>query len=104
PANYTIDSTKSYGSLTNAYNLTSGGANNSQNHVSELESSPLNFARSGRYGGGSLDYNGTDGRYWSSTAYSSSTGAYVFDYSTSYTYPQDGSYKYYGFNVRCVAQ
>ena len=104
PANYTIDSTKSYGSLTNAYNLTSGGANNSQNHVSELESSPLNFARSGLYGGGSLLYNGTDGYYWSSTAYSSSTYAYYFYYRTSYTYPQHNSYKYYGFNVRCVAQ
>ena len=104
PANYTIDSTKSYGSLTNAYNLTSGGANNSQNHVSELESSPLNFARSGYYGGGSLFNNGTYGFYWSSTAYSSSTYAYYFYYYTSLTYPQNYSRKYYGFNVRCVAQ
>ena len=104
PANYTIDSTKSYGSLTNAYNLTSGGANNSQNHVSELESSPLNFARSGNYGGGSLSNNGTYGLYWSSTAYSSSTRAYDFYYGTSNTYPQYYYSKYYGFNVRCVAQ
>ena len=104
PANYTIDSTKSYGSLTNAYNLTSGGANNSQNHVSELESSPLNFARSGNYGGGSLNYNGTYGIYWSSTAYSSSAVAYSFYYDASYTYPQGNSSKYGGFSVRCVAQ
>lgn len=44
------------------------------------------------------------GHYWSSTAYSSSTYAYNFNYSTSNTYPQNTSYKYFGFSVRCVAQ
>ena len=104
PANYTISSTKSYGSLTNTYGFTSGGGGNSQNHVSQLESSPLNFARYGYYGSGSLSYNSTRGYYWSSTAYTDATYAYYFYYATSFTLPQYGYYKYYGFNVRCVAQ
>ncbi|MBQ8984852.1 hypothetical protein IJ098_03295 [Candidatus Saccharibacteria bacterium] len=104
PANYTIDQTKSYGSLTNSYGFTTDGANNSQNHVVQLESAPLNFARSGNYGNGSLTNNGTSGYYWSSTAYTGATYAYYFLYHTSYTYPQRNGIKYLGFNVRCVAQ
>ena len=103
PANYTIDSTKSYGSLTNAYNLTSGGANNTQNHVSELESSPLNFARSGYYYSGGLEWGSTIGYYWSSTTYSSDTYAYYFYYNTDDTYPQYRGFKYNGLIIRCVA-
>ncbi len=104
PANYTIDSSKSYGSMTNAYSFTTNGANNSQNHVAQLESAPFNFARSGYYSNGSLLYNGTRGYYWSSTAYTDATDAYYFRYGTSSTIPQGSSYKYDGFNVRCVAE
>jgi len=43
------------------------------------------------------------GNYWSSTAYSSATGAYVLGYSTTVVYPQDYNGKYFGYNVRCVA-
>lgn len=104
PANYTIDQTKSYGSMTNAYGLTTDGANNPRNHVAALESAPLNFARSGNYGNGSLALNGSRGYYWSSTAYTDATRAYGFYYSTSGTGPQSDYGKYHGFNVRCVAQ
>ena len=104
PANYTIDQTKSYSSLTNSYGFTTNGANNSQNHVAALESAPLNFTRSGFYYNGSLTNNSTDGYYWSSTAYTDAMRAYDFDYNTSRTNPQDGYGKYGGFNVRCVAQ
>ena len=103
PANYTIDQTKSYGSLTNSYGFTTNGANSPDNHVAQLESAPLNFARSGVYNGG-LTYNGTRGYYWSSTAYTGAANAYYFFYNTSYTFPQDHNAKYVGFNVRCVAQ
>ena len=103
PANYTISTTKSYGSMTNAYSFTTKGANNTQNHVAALESTPLNFARSGNYINGSLKSNGTGGYYWSSTAYTDAANAYHFLYNTSHTYPQYGDSKYLGFNVRCVA-
>lgn len=107
PANYTIDQAKSYGSLTNSYGFTTNGANNTQNHVAQLESAPLNFARSGYYGNGGLTGSGTHVLYWSSTVYTGVTSAYSFFYyivhGASYTGPQYGDTKYYGFNVRCVA-
>lgn len=43
------------------------------------------------------------GYYWSSTAYSSATYAFLLYYYTSLVYPQNGDDKYLGFNVRCVA-
>ena len=104
PANYTIDSAKSYGSLTNAYNFTSNGANNYQTHDAELESSPLSFARFGAYYNGSQTYANQYGDYWTSTSSSSSGHSYYFDYGGGHTYPQQNNLsKYYGFNVRCVA-
>ena len=109
PANYTFDNAKSYGALTNAYGLTTNGTNNSQDHVSELESAPLNFARSGNYDSGNLSYDDLYARYWSSTAYvDTSAFAYYFRYYNSSAYPSDTSpqndaNKSGGMAVRCVA-
>ena len=104
PSNYTISSTKSFGSLTNSYRLTSDGATSSTNYTAELEASPLSFARSGYYYSGSLHDSGTIGLYWTATSFNSTNIAYDFYYSTSFTIPQysnDG--RYYSPNVRCVA-
>lgn len=105
PNNYTLSTTKSYGSLTNAYNLTSNGNWNTTNYTAQLESFPLNFARLGYYRNSSSDLtnNGIYGCYWSSTAFSNATRAYFFFYTTSYTYPQNDFDKYFGFVIRCVA-
>jgi len=106
PANYTIDQTKSYGSLTNAYDFTTDGGNNYEDHKVALESTPLNFARSGYQNNGrQVDIN-IYGYYWSSTAYVNTDNAYIFIYGTytnSLTFPQSGGGKHYGYNIRCVA-
>ena len=103
PANYTVDGTKSYGSLTNAYGFTIDGADVSQGCADALESSPFEFIRAGYYISGNLSASGTAGYYMSSTAHSSSENAHRFIYNATYTGPQRYSYKYIGFSVRCVA-
>ena len=103
PANYTISNTKSYGSMTDAYGLTTNGANNSTNNISAFEAFPLSFARTGLYYSGSPNNVGTYGTYWSSTAHSDATYAYYLVYGASNTYPQHYDYKKFGFTVRCVA-
>src|SRR5574344_199250 len=71
-----------------------------------VENAPLNFVRAGIYrfsGQGQIDNNGTNGYYWSTTAYSSTYSRY-FDFLSSNLNPQDSNYKGYGFSVRCVPQ
>ena len=102
PANYTLAPSKSYGTLTNAYGITTSGAINNQNYTAILEASPLSFARSGDYSSSLVD-SGASGFYWSATAYSVSSVVYDFYYSASGANPQDLNGKYLGFNVRCVA-
>ena len=114
PANYTIDANKSYGALTNAYNFTVNGANNTQNHVAELESIPLSFSRLGYYYNAvyyanvaANSYN-TGGTRWSSTASGDTNTAYSFIYgytSLNYTYPQDNISRKgpNSVQIRCVA-
>lgn len=104
PANYTISTTKSYGSMANAYGLTTNGANNTTTNISTFEAFPLSFARTGTYYGSGGPVNvGTYGLYWSSTARSDATLAYDFIYGASRTYPQYNAKKYSGLPVRCVA-
>ena len=65
---------------------------------------PVNFVYSGDVGSGSVYYRGSFGRYWSSTAYSSSS-AYYLDLNSSFVSPGT-DYYYYKSNgrpVRCVA-
>ncbi len=104
PANYSLSPSKSYGSITNAYNLTTGGANNENTSISTLEASPLNFARYNYYDGGTLRSVDTGhGYYWSSNAWEDARFASYFHYGTGYTYPQYRIYKYGGISIRCVA-
>ena len=105
PANYSVAPSRSFGSITDVYGATVNGANNRQNHVSKLESFPLNFVRTGRHISGSLDSNGVVAKLWSSTAYTTNDNAYNFHYdgSVPYTYPQNWDPKYRGYVLRCVA-
>ena len=101
PANYTSDSNKSYGSITEKY--LGFHVNTSGNYVATMEAIPLQFLRAGFYNGGKF-YNGsTAGFYWSSTA-STAANAYYLSYATSSTYPQNSDVKYNGLSVRCAAQ
>ena len=112
PANYAISPGKSFGSLTDAYGMTTSGQGNALDKVSQLESFPLNFNRAGRYWNGSAgNYVGNYGRYWSSTTAltGSNEMSYYFVYTPSstqggpYTSPQDRQDKAMGVTVRCVA-
>ena len=71
-----------------------------------LIASPFFFAHGGSIRDGEL-YNlaGNDGFYWSSTAATSGTdNAYNFRFAKDYyVRPSYGNYRYFGFNVRCVA-
>ena len=60
------------------------------------------FLLSGYYDSGGANLVGTFGLYWSRTAYSTGYGYYLRLNSTT-VYPQNYSYKYHGFSVRCLA-
>ena len=49
----------------------------------------------------SVDYVGTGGRYWSSTAGGTNSAGYVF-FSSGYVNPADNDYPGYGYSVRLV--
>ncbi len=91
--------TKSYYNLiTTTYDLTS-----STDGTLTLRANPLNFNLSGVYGSGAMGYQGSNGVYWSSTAYSPATLARALEITTSPVYPQGRGPKGYGVSVRCVA-
>ncbi len=70
---------------------------------SAMRGSPVNFVLPGYRFGSSTTSQGTYGRYWSSTAYSSNS-AYYLALNSSSVYPANYSNKYYGSTVRCVAR
>ena len=99
PANYSVDSSKSYGSITEAYlgihEETSG------NYVSTLEAIPIQLKRAGDYYDGTFHQGGERAFYWSSTAAGAASG-YDLRLTTSYVSPQYSDVKYCGFPIRCV--
>ena len=108
PTNYTNKqypsggANKSWGYLVNAYGISPN------NHASDsewqtLEAQPFSLPRAGYFSSGAFR-NNIDGYWWSSTALSTATYAYLLDFSTTLVYPQHYGYsKYGGFNVRCVS-
>ena len=71
----------------------------------KLRAYPNNFVYSGYVDGGSVNGRGSGGRFWSSTAYSSSN-AYLLNLNSSSVRVFPGTnpaYKYSGRTVRCVA-
>ena len=64
---------------------------------------PNNFLNSGYTGASSIDNRSTNGRYWSSTAYSDYNSNYMRLDSSSVS---PGTYNYYktsGYSIRCIA-
>ena len=76
---------------------------NNYNSSSVLRSNPVNLILSGSVSFSSHGNQGSYGFYWSSTVYSSNN-AYGLGLNTSNVNPAlNGSYKYYGLSVRCIA-
>lgn len=65
----------------------------------------LSFLRTGGYyrSGGNVNYRTTGGYWWSATSGSAAIGRYLFTYPT-FVDPQYGSYRGYGFAIRCVVR
>ncbi|MBQ3352212.1 hypothetical protein IJG91_00905, partial [Candidatus Saccharibacteria bacterium] len=104
PANYSKDTEKSWGALTDAYGMTTSGTDNNNNNISKFNSLPISSAFTSNYYVGSLTNSAmNDSMYWSSTAYTTATYAYRMRYNSGYTGPQNYARKYVGNTVRCVA-
>ncbi|MBQ3469567.1 hypothetical protein IJH16_01175 [Candidatus Saccharibacteria bacterium] len=65
---------------------------------------PLSYVLSGsyRWGNGNLNFQDSDGAWWS-TAANSGSGAYHLRMNSSYLGPQDYGGKAYGYALRCVS-
>ena len=63
---------------------------------------PLYYAYSGWYNnGGGVYGQGSYGLYWSSQAYSATSG-YLLNFITGFVYPQFTNFRNSGFTVRCL--
>ena len=60
------------------------------------------FVLSGNRGGGSTNYQGSDGYYWSSVALNNNDAYNLYLYSSN-VYPQSYNNKWLGLTVRCIA-
>ena len=89
----------SFQALTDAYSISSNTAGSTA-----LVSAPLYFVRSGSVYSGSLRYAGSYGGYWSSTAYSSTSYAYVLYFYSGDVNPSNNGNRYDGQSVRCLAR
>ncbi len=89
----------SFQALMSAYSITSNA-----DSTTRITQSPLYFHPSGYVSSGSLRYAGDSGYYWSSTANSSTSNAYLLYFASDYVYPSTYDYRYYGFSVRCLAR
>ena len=69
----------------------------------KMRAYPNNFVYSGYVSGGSVDYRGSNGVFWSSTANSSDYAYNLYLSSYNVDPGTDDSRKYYGGTVRCVA-
>ena len=93
------------GKFYNALITTTYGIKSDAAGSTKLRSSPLDFAYTGyySYSSGSLSYETTDGNFWSRTA-SSSAGAYLLDFSSSFVNPQNSLTRGSGRSLRCAAK
>ena len=89
----------SFKALTNAYSISSN-----TDGSTALVSAPLYFVRSGYVYSGSLRFAGSNGHYWSSTAYSSTSNAYYLRFFSGAVYPSNNYNRYLGQSVRCLAR
>ncbi len=89
---------KSFDGLTTAYSI----GNDSDGSV-KLRAAPLNFVYGGYIGDGNVYSAGSEGRYWSSTADSSSNARFLY-FTNRNVGPSGGNSRFYGYAVRCVAK
>ncbi len=90
-------------SKTFGYLLTQYGVNSSLVKGDyDIRLVPLYFIYGGYVYSSTLNAAGSEGRYWSSTAYSGARAYYL--YFTTSVNPSDNSNRYGGFSVRCVAR
>lgn len=85
------------------YNLlfTKGGLSNNAASATAMQTTPYNFPLSGGSYGEGIDYVGSYGYFWSSTAYNDYS-AYDLGFGSSNVYPQVDDSKGGGSSVRCV--
>ena len=102
PKNWDLPVNGTYGALMQAQDVWSGSNNvYATDGFNKLRTAPLYYQRFGYVDGGSLNYLGSYGRYWSSTVRNASS-AYRLYFSGSGIWPGDNYYRYYGFSVRCM--
>ena len=82
----------------NAYSISSNTAGSTA-----ITQTPLYFNPSGYVLSGSLRYAGNYGNYWSSTASSSASFAYLLYFYSGYVSPSSHTGRGRGFSVRCLA-
>ena len=70
-----------------------------------MQLNALGFTRSGlyRYGNGNLDYQSSDGVYWSRTP-NGESNAYLLDFYATLLSPRNISSRSLGFPLRCLAR
>ena len=102
PKGWKLPPNSGNGSYTNFTSAT--GITNNADGSNKIRSAPYNFPYAGDVYNGSLFNVGSLGLYWSRTVFSgNSQNAYLLVFNSSNVYPADGSIRYYGFSVRCVA-
>jgi uncharacterized protein (TIGR02145 family) len=104
PKGWRLPSNSGIKSYYNLITTTYGLASSSDGSLA-LRAHPLNFNLSGYYAwyNGAMRGQGSYGYYWSGTAYSTATDAYVLLFNTSSISPQGSFGQGYGYSVRCVA-
>ncbi len=100
PKGWKLPPNSGKGSYTNF--TSAAGITNSADGSNKIRSAPYNFPYAGLVNYGSLSSVGSNGYYWSRTAYSSNS-AYHLYFDSAYVYPAYSSTRYHGFSVRCVA-
>ena len=94
----TSTSSGEFQALMTKYSITSN-----TDSTTRITQSPLYFHPSGHVLSGSLRAAGREGDYWSSTAYSNTSFAYVLYFYSGYVTPSYNFYRYLGQSVRCLA-
>ena len=100
PKGWKLPPNSGKGSYTNF--TSAAGITNSADGSNKIRSAPYNFPYAGNVVDSALNNVGSDGRYWSRTAYSTN-GAYNLYFNSTYVNPANLSSRYDGFSVRCVA-
>ena len=109
PTNWHLPSsgttTQEFGTLSQRYGGTGSNQNGSANAgdvmSNRFRAFPNNFLYSGNFNGSSADDRGSNGYYWSRSAYSSYF-SYHLRLNSTYLYPSSHNGKYRGFSVRCL--